>query len=251
MPRPEIEFDSPEEEEAYARKALLKAGVPETQYDAIREHKSSGGTHGVGVYTKDMLGLRRWMVQELLAASMSNRQIANVLKLSKETVNGDRHFNRALYTQEILKNQDTHRARLLKEQMDLKELALDSFEKSKRKKTITIMDGGDDGGKEIVKMEESAGDASFLNVAKNSLVEQAKLLGLNEVKPAESQDTSYRTFLKDLSSTIEKEKEAKATEERRENALPASATAISFDAEQENEPLPDTIPLQTINENDY
>jgi hypothetical protein len=251
MPRPEIEFATPEEEEAYARKALTKAGVPISQYEAIREHTSQGGSNRAGVYTKEMLGVRRWMVQELLAAKMSNRQIANVLQLSKETVNGDRHFNRELYTQEILKNQDTHRARLLKEQMDLKELALDSFEKSKRKRVVTIMEGDDDGGKQMIKIEESAGDASFLNVAKNSLVEQAKLLGLNEIKPAENQDTSYRKFLKDLSSTIEKEKEAKATDERRENSLPASATVISFDAEPENEPLPETMPLQTINDDDY
>ena len=249
MPRPEIEFVTPEEEEAYARKALTKAGISEAQYDAIRELRVD--RKAGQVYTKEMLGMRRWMVQELLAAKMSNRQIANVLKLSKETVNGDRHFNRDLYTQEILKNQDTHRARLLKEQMDLKELALASFETSKRKKTVTIMDGGDDGGKEMVKIEESAGDASFLNVAKNSLVEQAKLLGLNEIKPVENQDTSYRTFLKDLSSTIEKEKEAKATEERRSNSLPASAETISFDEEPEEEPLPETMPLETINQDDY
>jgi hypothetical protein len=249
MPRPEIEFVTPEEEEAYARKALNKAGISEAQYDAIRELRVD--RKAGQVYTKEMLGMRRWMVQELLAAKMSNRQIANVLKLSKETVNGDRHFNRDLYTQEILKNQDTHRARLLKEQMDLKELALASFETSKRKKTVTIMDGGDDGGKEMVKIEESAGDASFLNVAKNSLVEQAKLLGLNEIKPVENQDTSYRTFLKDLSSTIEKEKEAKATEERRSNSLPASAETISFDPEPEEESLPETMPLETINQDDY
>ena len=96
MPRPEIEFVTPEEEEAYARKALTKAGISEAQYDAIREFRVD--QKAGQVYTKEMLGMRRWMVQELLAAKMSNRQIANVLKLSKETVNGDRHFNRDLYT---------------------------------------------------------------------------------------------------------------------------------------------------------
>lgn len=250
MARPEIEFATPEDELAYATTALTKAGITETQLEAIRQTKSTGGSCPNG-YSKEMLGLRRWMVQELLAASMSNRQIANVLRLSKETVNGDRKFNRLLYTEEILKNQDTHRARLLKEQMDLKDLALDSFEKSKKKRTITIMEGGDDGGKEMVKVEESAGDASFLNVAKNSLVEQAKLLGLNEAKPVENQDTSYRKFLQDLSSTIEKEKESKATAERRENSLPAEAETINFDPTPDKEDLPEGIPLQTINENDY
>lgn len=249
MPRPEIEFGSSEEEQQYARNALQKAGISEHQFEAIRDTKSTGGT-GVG-YSKEMLGLRRWMVQELLAASMSNRQIANVLKLSKETVNGDRKFNRLLYTEEILKNQDTHRARLLKEQMDLKEIALQSFEASKRKKIITMSDDGNGKGGEMVRTEETAGDAAFLNVAKSSLVEQAKLLGLNEAKPVEQQDNSYRKFLQDLSSTIEKEKEAKATEERREHALPASAETISFEPEQEEEAWPETVPLQTINEDDY
>lgn len=248
MARPEIEFSTPEEEEAYARKALVKAGISETQYEAIREFRVD--QKAGQVYGKEMTGLRRWMVQELLAAKMSNRQIANVLKLSKETVNADRHFNRELYAQEILKNQDVHRARLLKEQMELKDQALAGFEASKKKRTITTMDG-DDGGKQMVKIEESAGDPSFLNVAKNSLVEQAKLLGLNEIKPVENQDNSYRKFLKDLSSTIEKERGAKATEERRNNSLPAKAKAISFDAEKEEEPLPETMPLRTINEDDY
>ena len=245
MAKPEIEFATPEEEEAYARKALVKAGISETQYEAIREFRvDQKAGH---IYSKEMTGLRRWMVQELLAAKMSNRQIANVLKLSKETVNADRHFNREIYTQEILKNQDVHRARLLKEQMELKDQAMKSFEESKKKRVTTIMDG-DDGGKQMVKIEESAGDGSFLNVAKNSLVEQAKLLGLNEIKPVENQDNSYRKFLKDLSSTIEKEKEAKSTKERRENSLPAAATTISFDAEPSDD---ETVPLQTINEDDY
>lgn len=249
MTKPEISFGTPEEELAYAKKSLEKAGVSESQFQAIRELEATGGI-GKGGYSKEMLGLRRWMVQELLAASLSNRQIANVLKLSKQTVNLDRKYARALYTEEILKNQDTHRARLLKEQMDLKDVAMTSFEASKRKKTVTYMDGDGD-EKQTIKIEETAGDPSFLNVAKNSLVEQAKLLGLNEVKPVETQDTSYRKFLQDLSSTIQKEKEAQATEERRDNSLPASVSPVSFETQEEKEAWPETIPLRTINEDDY
>ena len=249
MTKPEISFGTPEEELAYAKKSLEKAGVSESQFQAIRELEATGGI-GKGGYSKEMLGLRRWMVQELLAASLSNRQIANVLKLSKQTVNLDRKYARALYTEEILKNQDTHRARLLKEQMDLKDVAMQSFEASKRKKIITYTEGDGD-EKQMTKIEESAGDPSFLNVAKNSLVEQAKLLGLNEMKPAETQDTSYRKFLQDLSSTIQKEKEAQATEERRDNSLPASVSPVSFETNEEKEAWPETIPLRTINEDDY
>ena len=55
--------------------------------------------------SKDLLGMRRYMVQELLAAKLSNRQIANVLQLSKETVNADRNHNRNLYTEKLLDQQ--------------------------------------------------------------------------------------------------------------------------------------------------
>ena len=146
MAKPEIDFESSEQELQYAANALKKAGISLTQFEAVRDTKVNGGVGAAG-YSKEMLGLRRWMVQELLAARMSNRQIANVLKLSKETVNGDRHFNRQLYTEEILKNQDVHRARLLKEQMDLKDLALNSFESSKKKRTVTIMEGDGEGSR--------------------------------------------------------------------------------------------------------
>jgi Trp operon repressor len=250
MARPEIEFSSPDEELEYAVKALVKAGFSANQIESIRNKKSNGGVDHANAYDKDTLGLRRWMVQELLAASLSNRQIANVLKLSKDTVGSDRKHNRLLYTEEILKNQDTHRARLLKEQMELKDLALRSFEMSKRKKTVVVGEN-DRGENSTTKIEESAGDSSFLNVAKNSLVEQAKLLGLNEIKQVEQQDNSYRKFLQDLSQTIEKEKEAKSTEERRDNSLPASAEAVSFEPSDEKEQWPEVIPLQTINEDDY
>ena len=248
MARPEIEFTSDDEELQFAVKALNRAGITVQQMESVRGLKNKGG--GGTAYSKEMLGLRRWMVQELLAARLSNRQIANVLRISKETVNSDRHFNRELYTQEILKNQDVHRARLLKEQMELKDMALQAFEDSKKKKTTSTGTNGQNDSS-MVKIEEGPGDASFLNVSKNALVEQAKLLGLNEPRPVEQEDTSYRKFLTDLSQTIEKEKEAKATEERRANALPAKASVISFEPEVEKEPLPETMPLETINDDDY
>jgi Trp operon repressor len=248
MARPEVEFTSDDEELQYAVKALTKAGITVQQLEGIRALKSTGGTGGP--YNREMLGLRRWMVQELLAARLSNRQIANVLKVSKETVNADRHFNRDLYTQEILKNQDVHRARLLKEQMELKDMALQAFEESKTKRVLTTGTNGQNDSS-MTKIEEGPGDASFLNVAKNSLVEQAKLLGLNEPRPVEQQDNTYRKFLTDLSQTIEKEREAKATDERRSNALPAKASVVSFEPDNETEAWPDAIPLETINENDY
>jgi hypothetical protein len=136
-----------------------------------------------------------------------------VLQLSKETVNADRKHIRQLYTEEILKSADVHRARLLKEQMDLKDVAMKSFEGSKKKRTITTNDNGEEDSSSMIKIEESAGDASFLNVAKNCLVEQAKLLGLNELRPQQEEKKDYKSFLDDLAKTVGdiKEREANST----------------------------------------
>lgn len=222
MPRPDLEFSSPEEELQYGVKVLLQAGLSTQEIEQIREKNRPGVN-----MAKELIGLRRYMVQELLAANLSNRQIANVLQLSKDTVNADRHHNRELYTEKLLASADVHRARLLKEQMDLKEKALEAFEVSKKKKVTTIQDGDDGRGGTMIKVEESAGDASFLNVAKNTLVEQARLLGLHELKREEQQDKSYRQFLQDLSKTIDKEREIKDANEMRENAVPVSAEDLS------------------------
>jgi len=255
MARPEIEFEDGKQELAYGTKVLLEAGLSPEDIAKIREKHQPGLT-----LSKEMVGLRRYMVQELLAARMSNRQIANVLQLSKETVNADRHHNRELYTEKLLASADVHRARLLKEQMDLKEQALQSFEESKKKKVTTINDNGkEDGGSTSIRIEESAGDAGFLSLAKNSLVEQARLLGLHELKKEENQDKSYRDFLKDLSKTIDKEKELKQAEELRKDAVPVEAkevpqgtssssgdTGIEFDAEDESEKGPNGTPLPKL-----
>jgi hypothetical protein len=247
MAKPEIEFTDSQEELKYGVKVLIEAGLTPNEIDKVRE-KCKNGVN----MSKDLIGLRRYMVQELLAARMSNRQIANVLQLSKETVNADRHHNRALYTEKILASADVHRARLLKEQMELKDKAMEAFETSKRKKTTTIQDGDGDGrGGAMVKIEESAGDASFLNVAKNALVEQAKLLGLHELKREENQDKSYRQFLQDLSKTIDKEKELKSAEELREGALPVKASEVSFDIQEEPEAMPEGMALPNLQEDEY
>ena len=253
MPRPDITFESSEQELAYGTKVLLEAGLSPEDIAKIREKCKPGIA-----LSKEMVGMRRYMVQELLAAKLSNRQIANVLKLSKETVNADRNHNRALYTEKLLQSADVHRARLLKEQMDLKEQALQGFEDSKRKKVTTIMDGDEGKSSTSIRIEESAGDHGFLNVAKNSLVEQAKLLGLNELKREENQDKSYRQFLQDLSKTIDKEKEIKQAEELRDGAFPVSAEGvedekggIDFDAKEEPEKGPDGQPLLNPGQTNY
>lgn len=218
MAQPEIVFKDTQESLRYALKVLTDAGLSPEEIERVRAKNKPGVN-----MAKDLIGLRRYMVQELLAANMSNRQIADALQLSKETVNGDRHHARQLYTEKLLQSADVHRARLLKEQMDLKEKALDAFEQSKRKKVTTIQDGDDGRGGTIIKLEESAGEHGFLNVAKSALVEQARLLGLHELKREEQQDKTYQQFLKDLTVTIDKEKKLTESEEMKSGAVEVEA----------------------------
>lgn len=211
MAKPEIHFTDSEEELQYGVKVLVESGFSPQQIERIRDKIGVGP--GKIPYDKETVGQRRYMVQELLAARLSNRQIANVLKLSKETVAADRNFNRQLWAQEIIKSQDVHRARILQEQMELKDMAMKSFEKSKKKRTVTMNENGEEGeGSSIVKIEESAGESSFLTVAKGCLEQQARILGLHDIKPQVEEKKSYRGFLDDLAKTINdvKDNEAKA-----------------------------------------
>jgi Trp operon repressor len=219
MAKPEISFPSSEEELNYGVKTLLEAGFSIKQIDRIRNEVGVGP--GKIPYNKETVGHRRHMTAELLAASLSNRQIANVLNLSKETVSTDRNEIRKLYTEEILKSADVHRARLLKEQMELKNIAMSSFQESRIKRIVTTSSSREadkESSKEaaeessIIRTETIAGDSSFLNVAKNCLVEQAKLLGLNTLHPQPEDKKDYKTFLDDLAKTVGdiKDREANA-----------------------------------------
>ena len=228
MAKPDIEFATPDEELNYGVRTLLEAGFTPKQIDQVRNELGIGP--GKVPYGKESVGRRRHMTAELLAASLSNRQIANVLNLSKETVNADRNEIRKLYTEEILKSADVHRARLLKEQMELKNLAMESFQSSKTRRVVTTSEGAgeDDGAGEssIVRVETIAGDPSFLNVAKNCLVEQAKLLGLNALQPKQEDKKDYKSFLDDLAKTVGdiKDREANA------GAIEASSMPSANDA---------------------
>jgi hypothetical protein len=209
-----------------------------------------------------MIGLRRYMGARAIGSKTEQSSDCECLKLSKETVGSDRNHNRQLYTEKLLASADVHRARLLKEQMELKDQALASFDKSKRKKVTTFQDNGGDGDnqKATVRIEETAGDSGFLSIAKNSLVEQARLLGLHELKPQENEDKSYRQFLQDLSKTIDKEKEDKSSRELKEGAISVEArdateepeaSGISFEPEEEKELGPNGQALIDLPLNNY
>jgi len=195
MPSPQINFPDEKAELRYGLKVLVDAGLTPEQIDKMREKVGNGP--GKIPYNKETTGLRRFMVQELLAANLSNSQIARVMQLSKETVNSDRQQNRSLWTESILKSQDVHRARILNEAMELKEQALMNFEASKKRKMTTMSDRG-----ESVTITECAGESSFLTVARNCLEQQAKVLGLYDIKPEVEEKKSYKGFLDDLAKTI-------------------------------------------------
>jgi hypothetical protein len=218
MAQPEITFQSPEEQLQYSIKVLSQAGFTPLQIERIR-NEAGVGKNKIP-YDKETTGWRRFMVQELLAARMSNRQISEVLNLSKETVNADRKHNREIWTQEILKSQDTWRAQLLREQAELKEMAVQGFHASKKRRTIITKEGTDES---TIKIEETAGESSFLTVAKGCLEQQAKMLGLFDIKPQQEEKSGYKNFLDSLSSQIAKVKEAERTATDRAVAIEAKA----------------------------
>jgi hypothetical protein len=217
MAQPEISFSNPEEQLQYSLKVLTQAGFTPLQIERIRNEVGLGKNKIP--YDKESTGWRRFMVQELLAARMSNRQIAEVLNLSKETVNGDRKHNREIWTQQILKSQDTWRAQLLREQAELKDMAVQGFHASKKRRTVTVSEQNGT----TVKEEETAGESSFLTVAKGCLEQQAKILGLFEIKPQQEEKSGYKNFLDSLSSQIAKVKEAEQAATDRAAAIEAKA----------------------------
>lgn len=240
MAQPEVTFASPEEQLQYSIKVLAQAGFTPVQIERIR-NEAGVGKNKIP-YDKETTGWRRFMVQELLAARMSNRQISEVLQLSKETVNADRKHNREIWTQEILKSQDTWRAQLLREQAELKEMAIQGFHASKHRRTITT---NEESGSNIVKIEETAGESSFLTVAKGCLEQQAKMLGLFDIKPQQEEKSGYKNFLDNLSSQIQKVKEAERTAGDRAVAIEAKA---EFD--EDGEPTGKSRPMLSAEPDD-
>ena len=211
-----------------AVKVLTANGFSEDEIQEIHDLPSRQNRQNYGPLN---IHKRRLMVNQLVAANFSNEQISEVLRMSKETVNKDREYARNLYTRNILQTADMHRARLLEEAIDLKNQALEAFQQSKRKVTRTVKEGGDgegSDGEQTITIQESAGDVGFLNVAKNLIAEQAKIVGLNNLPAAAKEEKSYHDFLRDLSATL-----AKADADADEQRAKELAIEIEF-AEAEN-----------------
>lgn len=234
--RPEHTFDSEESLLKKAYKTLIDAGMTMEQVQNLRERANDPGF----VFNKEVVGQRRFATSELLAAGLSNAQIAKVFKASKQTVAADREHIRRVYTESILQNADNWRAKLLDEQAEIKHKAMESFEASKQRvvRRTQLRNNGD----EIITTEEMAmaGDPSFLNVAKGCLEQQAKLLGLFDKRPEQSADQGYKNFLQNLSKEVKKINEAERNIEARQGAVDAEAEA-EFD--ETGEPIGDSRPL--------
>ncbi|MGA1471401.1 MAG: hypothetical protein ACO32Q_08615, partial [Burkholderiaceae bacterium] len=175
-----------------------------------------------------------------------------VFKQSKETVNADRHHIRQVYVDRIMATADQWRAKLLDEQEKLKAKALESFEHSKRK---TVKRTQERQGAVSITMEEydSAGESSFLNVAKGCMEQQAKLLGLLDNRPdKKGEEDGYKKFINNLSQGLKKIQEAEKNVDARKNSVDASASEqdepVQFD--DDGLPIGDARPMLPANPED-
>ena len=234
--KPNKEFKDEKHMLEFSMKTLADGGISPSFIEEMR------GRTDTSIFTKEFIGQRRYATSMLLAAGLSNDQIAKVFQQSKETVANDREHIRRVYTDNILQNADHWRAKLLKEQDEIKQKALESFEKSKKKVIKKVQDRQ---GQESVSTEvhETAGESSFLTVAKGCLEQQARLLGLYDSKPqVEDDEKSYKKFLSNLSAQVKKIKEAERNAGDRASAIDAEA---EFD--EEGEPIGNSRPMLPAN----
>jgi hypothetical protein len=229
----EKKFASEEDLLKYGLDVLVDAGMSIEQVDRLRNRRELGV-----LYDNEVVGQRRYATSELLAAGLSNAQIATVFKQSKETVNADRQHIRQVYVDRIMATADQWRAKLLDEQEQLKAKALESFEGSKRRTVKRVQERQ---GAETVTTEEycSAGESSFLSVAKGCLEQQAKLLGLFDARPqAENDDKSYKKFISNISQQVKKIEEAEKNAGDRATAIDAQA-----ELDDDGEPVGNSRPM--------
>lgn len=219
----------------YTFKTLIDAGMTAEQVEQLRLKNSDPGY----IFSKEAIGQRRFATSELLAAGLSNKQIADALRLSKETVNSDRHYIRQVYTESILQNADNWRAKLLQEQGEIKAKAMEGFEQSKRK-TITRVQERHGETITTTEEQESAGDSAFLTVAKGCLAEQAKLIGLYDKKQDTGGEKGYKAFLESLGKEVKKISDAEKNATDRASSIETTAT-VEFD--DDGEPIGNSRPM--------
>jgi bifunctional ADP-heptose synthase (sugar kinase/adenylyltransferase) len=112
---PEHSFEDEASLLKYGLEVLTKAGLTVEQVDRLRNRAEPGE-----MFDKESTRLRRYATAELLAANLSNSQIAKVFKQSKAVVNADRQLIKQAYVDGILATADQWRAKLLDEQGEQK-----------------------------------------------------------------------------------------------------------------------------------
>lgn len=230
LTRPQIEFGSEQDLLQFSLKVLVDAGCTVEQIDRLRNRAKDPSF----TFSPEITGQRRYMTSELLAAGLSNGQIAQVFRQSKDVVNTDRQAIRALYTKSILQTADNWRAKLLQEQDDIRRVAMEGFSESKRRKVVRrkldAMGEDDDdmdslpssGG--VTEDHYSAGDSSFLRIASSCLVEQAKLLGLhNSSSHSADDEKGYKKWLSKMGEIVDRDRENQRNALVRADAIDASA----------------------------
>lgn len=232
LTRPQIEFETEEHLLKFSLQVLVDAGCTLEQVDRLRNRSQDPSF----TFSPEITGQRRYMTSELLAAGLSNGQIAKVLRESKDVVNTDRQAIRSLYTKSILQTADNWKAKLLQEQDDIRKIAMEGYEQSKHRKVVRRKEksdhgyGGDDG---TVYIEDhySAGDSSFLRLASSCLTEQAKLLGLHNAASKDPEnEKGYKKWLSKMGEIVDKD---------RENQRNALVRADAIDASVSTEPMDD------------
>jgi hypothetical protein len=144
-------------------------------------------------------------ISALLLQGASSEDISRELGLSMNTIKQDlMHLNR-LWVRQIREDSEQFRAVIISKLMKLEGLALEAYAES-REKTVTDHTTHPDGGvSRSVKTFHTAGDSSFLNVAKDCIKQQVAVLGLDGA------ERSVKAFDKDafLDAVAEKIAEAK------------------------------------------
>ena len=118
----------------------------------------------------------------LLLQGASMEDMVREIGITRETVKIDLMHLNQLWVNQIKDNSEQYRAVFLSKLMKLEALALESFVDSKEKTVTERAEGfGEDGGgvRTSVKTYSSAGDAAFLNVAKDTIKMQVQVLGLD------------------------------------------------------------------------
>lgn len=160
----------------------------------------------------------------LLLQGASMEDMVREIGITRETVKMDLMHLNALWVNQIKENSEQYRAVLLSKLMKLEALALESFADSKEKLVTDRSEDEEGNVRTSVKTYKSAGDAAFLNVAKDTIKMQVQVLGLDAAP------NSVKAFDKEafLDAVAEKVAEAKLAS--------ASVPAVAAEIEEVERP---------------